>query len=57
MADIEKQLAVIEKKLDRILESMEELKEYAGFDAVAADQVGGTSRKLDEIIELLKERQ
>jgi hypothetical protein len=57
MADIEKQLAVIEKKLDRILESMEELKEDAGFDAVAADQVGGTSRKLDEIIELLKERQ
>ena len=57
MADIEKRLAAIEKKLDGILEGIEELKEGADFDAVAADQVGGTSRKLDKIIELLEERQ
>jgi hypothetical protein len=54
MADIEKRLETIDGKLTKALHELKELKELVegqGCDALAADQVSGTSRKLDEILE------
>ena len=60
MADIEKRLEAIDKKLAKIIDEVEELKELVegqGVDALAADQVTGTSRKLDEILEWVRSQQ
>lgn len=60
MADIEKRLEAIDGKLTKALRELEELKELVegqGFDALGADQVSGTSRKLDKILEWVRSQQ
>lgn len=60
MADIEKQLNAIDGKLTKVLQEVEELKELIegqGFDTLVANQVSGTSGKLDEILEWVRSQQ
>ena len=44
----------IDNKLECLTEQIEELSENMPMDAGAADQVTGTSRKLDEILEWIQ---